>query len=82
VSADPTCHDQRMNNENGNVAETGDVRWIPGTMEPVFELLDEGFGGSAAWLSAHGLSDADLERPRRRMAPGEQPGRIAIRIGQ
>jgi protein tyrosine/serine phosphatase len=41
---------------------------VPGTMERVFELLDEGFGGSAAWLSAHGLSDADLERLRRRMA--------------
>ena len=42
---------------------------VPGTMERMFELLDQGFGGSAAWLSAHGLSDPELERLRRRMAP-------------
>jgi protein-tyrosine phosphatase len=42
---------------------------VPGTMERVFQLLDEGFGGSTAWLSAHGLSNAELERLRRRMAP-------------
>jgi protein-tyrosine phosphatase len=41
---------------------------VPGTMERVFELIDEGFGGSAAWLSAHGLTDAELERLRRRLA--------------
>jgi protein-tyrosine phosphatase len=41
---------------------------VPGTMEQLFEILDERFGGSAAWLSAHGLSDAELERLRRRMA--------------
>ena len=40
---------------------------IPGTLERLFELLDERFGGSAAWLSAHGLSDAELERLRDRM---------------
>jgi hypothetical protein len=44
---------------------------IPGTMERLFELLDERFGGSAAWLSAHGLSDAELERLRCRMAPAK-----------
>jgi hypothetical protein len=33
----------------------------------VFELIDEGFGGSAAWLSGHGLSDAELESLRRRI---------------
>jgi len=42
---------------------------IPGTLERVFELLDEGFGGSTAWLSAHGLSNTELERLRRRVAP-------------
>ncbi len=42
---------------------------VPGTMERVFELLDEHFGGSARWLSAHGLSDAELEQLRRRIAP-------------
>jgi protein-tyrosine phosphatase len=38
------------------------------TMERVLALLDEGFGGSAAWLTAHGLGEADLERLRRRVA--------------
>jgi protein tyrosine/serine phosphatase len=41
----------------------------PGTMDRVFDLLDQRFGGSAPWLSAHGLSDAELERLRARMAP-------------
>ena len=41
---------------------------VPGTIERVFELIDESFDGSAAWLSANGLSDADLDRLRRRMA--------------
>ncbi|HET7051075.1 MAG TPA: tyrosine-protein phosphatase [Solirubrobacteraceae bacterium] len=40
---------------------------VPGTIERVLQLVDEGFGGSAAWLSAHGLSDAELERLRGRM---------------
>jgi hypothetical protein len=31
--------------------------------------VDDRFGGSAAWLSAHGLQDADVERLRRRLAP-------------
>lgn len=42
---------------------------VPHTMQRFFELVDEGFGGSAAWLSAHGLDDADLERLRRRLSP-------------
>jgi hypothetical protein len=42
---------------------------VPGAIERVFELLDEGFGGSAAWLLGQGLSDSDLERLRRRLAP-------------
>jgi hypothetical protein len=41
---------------------------VPGSIERVFELIDEAFGGSAAWLSAHGLSDAALARLRRRIA--------------
>lgn len=40
---------------------------LSGTMERVFELVDEGFGGSAAWLSAHGLGNMELERLRRRI---------------
>ena len=48
---------------------------VPGTMERVFGLLDEGFDGAVAWLSAHGLSNAELERLRGRMAPvnGRRP---------
>jgi protein-tyrosine phosphatase len=40
-----------------------------GTMERVLELVDDRFGGSVAWLSAHGLPDPDVERLRRRLAP-------------
>lgn len=42
---------------------------VPGTMERVFELLDERFGGAARWLSAHGFEDADQERLRKRLGP-------------
>jgi hypothetical protein len=42
---------------------------VPGTMERVLELVDERFGGSAAWLSEHGLSKPDVGRLRRRLAP-------------
>jgi len=35
---------------------------VPGTIERVLELVDEQWGGSAAWLSANGLDDDDLER--------------------
>jgi hypothetical protein len=41
---------------------------VPGTMERVFELVDDGFGGSTEWLSSHGLTDADLQRLRSRIA--------------
>jgi protein-tyrosine phosphatase len=47
---------------------------IVGTMERVLELVDERFGGSAAWLAAHGLGDDDLERLRCRLG---SPGRIS-----
>jgi hypothetical protein len=40
---------------------------VAGTMERFFALVDEGFGGSAAWLTGHGLTEADLERLRRRV---------------
>ncbi|HEX4673534.1 MAG TPA: tyrosine-protein phosphatase [Solirubrobacteraceae bacterium] len=42
---------------------------VPGTMERVLELVDDAFGGSAAWLSSHGLSASELELLRGRMAP-------------
>jgi hypothetical protein len=37
-------------------------------MKRLLELVDEHFGGSAAWLSEHGLEQADLERLRQRLA--------------
>jgi protein-tyrosine phosphatase len=37
------------------------------TMERLLELVDERFGGSTAWLSANGLSEADLDRLRHRL---------------
>lgn len=40
---------------------------LPGTIERVFELIDEAFGGSAAWLSTHGVSDPELEQLRDRL---------------
>lgn len=40
---------------------------IPGTIERMFELIDESFEGSAAWLSANGLTEAELDRLRRRL---------------
>jgi protein-tyrosine phosphatase len=39
----------------------------PGTMERVLELVQAEFGGSAAWLTAHGLTDADLALLRERL---------------
>jgi len=47
---------------------------VPGTIERVLELVDEHFGGSTAWLSAHGLSDVELDRLRRRLAAGNPGG--------
>ncbi len=46
---------------------------VPGTMERVLELVDERFGGSAAWLGAHGLASAELRRLRDRLAPLREP---------
>jgi protein tyrosine/serine phosphatase len=39
------------------------------TMRRVLELVDERFGGAAAWLSAQGLDEADLQRLEQRLAP-------------
>ena len=41
----------------------------PGTMERVLELVDAHFGGSTAWLDEHGLTELELARLRRRLAP-------------
>jgi protein-tyrosine phosphatase len=40
---------------------------VPGTMERFLELVDQGMGGAAGWLAAHGLEPADLERLRARL---------------
>jgi protein-tyrosine phosphatase len=48
---------------------------VPGTIERLLELVDERFGGSVAWLSAHGLGDPDVERLRRRLAPARRARR-------
>lgn len=49
---------------------------VPGAMERVLALVDARFGGSATWLSSHGLGDVDLDRLRRRLAPdGTCPSR-------
>jgi len=42
---------------------------VPGTMERVLDLVDQRFDGSVAWLCSHGLSDEDVERLGRRLAP-------------
>jgi hypothetical protein len=42
---------------------------VPATMERVLEIVDERYGGSAAWLSSQGFGDDDLEELRRRLAP-------------
>lgn len=43
---------------------------VPGTIERLFEIIEERFGGSAAWLSDHGLSDTEIDLLRRRVAIG------------
>jgi protein-tyrosine phosphatase len=45
---------------------------LPGTMERVLEIVDDRFGGSVAWLSAHGLQAAELDRLRARLAPARR----------
>jgi protein-tyrosine phosphatase len=42
---------------------------LAGTMERVLQLVETSFGGSAQWLSAHGLEADVLERLRRRITP-------------
>jgi protein-tyrosine phosphatase len=40
---------------------------VAGAMERVLEIVDDRLGGSVAWLRANGLSEADLDRLRRRL---------------
>lgn len=41
------------------------------TLERFLELLDERCGGCAGWLIEHGMTDAELDAVRRRLAPAE-----------
>ena len=41
---------------------------VAATIERVLAHVDQGFGGSAQWLVAHGLGDGDLDQLRRRLA--------------
>lgn len=41
---------------------------VPTTMERFFAFVDEGFGGAAEWLTAHGLDPADLHLLRDRLS--------------
>jgi hypothetical protein len=43
-------------------------------MERVLEIIDERYGGSAAWLASEGFSDDDLEALGRRLAPARVSG--------
>lgn len=45
---------------------------VPGTMERVLDLVAERSGGSASWLTEHGLDESDLERLRSRLAPARR----------
>ena len=47
----------------------------PGTMERVLEIIERDLGGSAAWLTANGLSTAELERLDHRIAPAHRTPR-------
>jgi protein-tyrosine phosphatase len=42
---------------------------VPGTIERLLDLVDDRLGGAVAWLAANGISDAELERLRDRLAP-------------
>jgi len=40
---------------------------VADTMERLLDVIDQRFGGSAAWLAAHGLTDGELEQLRSRL---------------
>lgn len=61
--ASPTYHDEMSGAKPRSQAPA------PETMPRFLEIIDERYGGSAAWLSSVGLSDDDLELLRRRLAP-------------
>jgi protein tyrosine/serine phosphatase len=51
---------------------------VPGTLERVFAIVEEQFGGSAAWLAGNGFGRADLALLRHRLSGsgdgGARPG--------
>jgi protein-tyrosine phosphatase len=46
-----------------------DIAPVAGTMERFLEIVDEAYGGSAAWLRDNGLSEDDLMLLARRLLP-------------
>ena len=66
--ASPTYHDEMSGAKPRAQAP------VPETMERVLEIIDERYGGSAAWLASEGLSDDDLEALGRRLAPARVSG--------
>ena len=61
--ASPTYHEEMSGARPRSQAP------VPETMGRVLEIIDERYGGSAAWLSSQGFSDDDFEALRRRLAP-------------
>jgi hypothetical protein len=61
LTASPTYRDELKDTYPSTHAPVAE------TMERVLALVDEGFGGSAEWLIAHGLDEADLQRLRDRL---------------
>lgn len=61
--ASPTYHDEMSGVDPQRQTP------VPETMERFLEIIDQRFGGAAAWLSSQGFSEADLEGLRRRLAP-------------
>ena len=63
LAASPTYHDEMSGADPRRQAP------VPETMERFLEIVEERYGGSAAWLTSQGLDDAELELLRRRLAP-------------
>jgi protein-tyrosine phosphatase len=51
--------------------EPAELAPVPGTMERFLEIVDQRYGGSAAWLAANGLETPDLERLQSRLNPAD-----------
>lgn len=62
LAASPTYEEEMSDAKPASQAPVQD------TMGRVLEIIDERYGGPAAWLASAGLSDADLEALRRRLS--------------